>query len=326
MQWLLLSEKLWGHAMLKTFLCAMVCGSCVVGCGDSADSVANTTISSPGSTAAPSTTAPSTTASPARLVDEADLTTQTDTAYSLDWSVDGESLAVASGVEVTVLPSDLGEPISIFKPASGALAAAWSPEQKHIATVGGLRNRTIAIWDWESGAAALNQAQNVTADSDQFAVSWSPDGTRLATLTDDRTSTIQIWETNTWTLVHEFSLPYANPRRALNWSADGTKINDAGESKGQVVYFSMNVENGAVQELGALPLTSASVVAFSPDSQSIAVADEAGSVQILAVASGATLAAFQSVKSPVDLAWNPKNSTLAVLGYDTSLQLWALAV
>lgn len=307
--------------MLKAFLCAMVCGSCVLGCGDSAGTVAVTTSTSPASTVVPSTTA-----SPASLVAEADVATETDTAYSLDWSVDGETLAVASGVEVTVLPNDLGEPISVFKPASGALAAAWSPEQKHIATVGGLRNRTIAIWDWESGRAALDNAQEVTADSDQFAVSWSPDGTRLATLADDRTTTIQVWDTGTWTLVHEFALPYANPRRALNWSVDGRRINDAGESNGQVVYFSMNVADGSVHEFGALPTTSAIAVAFSPDSQAIAVADEGGHVQILAVDSGDTLAAFQSVKSPVDLAWNPKNSTLAVLGYDTSLQLWSLAV
>ena len=34
---------------------------------------------------------------------------------------------------------------------------------------------------------------------------------------------------------------------------------------------------------------------------------------------------IQSVNSPVDMAWNPKNATLAILGYDASLQLWALA-
>jgi WD40 repeat protein len=189
-----------------------------------------------------------------------------------------------------------------------------------------LRNRTIDIWNWKSGSAGLDKAQQVTADSDQFAVSWSPDGTRLATLADDRTSTIQIWDTGTWALVDEFALPYANPRRALNWSADGQRINDAGESGGQVIYFSMSVDDGSVDELGTLPIASASALAFSPDLQSLAVADAGGNVQILAVESGNTLAEFKSVQSPIDLAWNPKNSTLAVLGYDASLQLWSLAV
>jgi WD40 repeat protein len=295
--------------MLKTFWWAMVCGSCIVACGGSADTGATTTTvaTTPPSSISPATAVPTTQPSAASLVAEQHLATQTNTAYSLDWSVDGEALAVASGVEVTVVPKDLSA-------------------QNNIATVGGLRNRTIEIWDWESGTVDLGKAQRVTADSDQFAVSWSPDGTRLATLANDRNSTIQIWDTSAWTLVHQFDLPYANPRRALNWSADGQSIHDAGELNGQAVYFSMDVEDGSVQELGSLPIESVFAFTFSPDLHKIAVADEGGKVQIRAVGSGEALAEFQSVDSPADLAWNPKNSTLAILGGDASLQLWSLAV
>jgi len=274
---------------------------------------------------APSTAAtPATAPSAAALLGEQDVPTQTDTAYSLDWSVDGETLAVASGVEITMMSKDLAASVAVVKPASGALAAAWSPDATTIATVGGLRNRIIGIWNWDSKTGALTEAQRVSANSDQFAVSWSPDGTQLATLASDRASKIQVWDTSTWKLAHEFDLPYANPRRALNWSSDGTTINDAGELDGRLVYFSVDASDGSVQQLGALPIDAAYVLAYSPDLQKIAVADERGNVQIHDTKSGGLLVEFQSVTTPADLAWNPENGTLAVLGYDTKLQLWSL--
>ena len=299
----------------------MVCGSGIAACGGSNDTAA-TTISNRPPPTAETFTAPVA----ATLVVEKDIATQTDTAYSLDWTADGETLAVASGVEVTLLSKDLGGPIAVFQPTGGALAAAWSAEGTNIATVGGLKNSSVEIWDWDSPSATFPKSQQFSADSDQYAVSWSPDGTRLATLADDRTTSIQIWDTSTWTLVHQFDLAYANPRRALNWSADGQEINDAGELNGQVVYFSMNVTNGSVQELGVLPIEDAYAVTFSPDLHRIAAADESGNVQILDIATGDLLAEFRSVNTPADLAWNPKNSTLAILGYDTALQLWSIAL
>ncbi len=297
--------------MYKTFLLVMVCGLLIVACGGPVSTVpVATAIPSPG----PSST----------LLAEKDLETQTETSYSLDWSADGETLAIASGVEITLLDSDLSEVIAILKPSKGALTASWSPDQDNIATVSGFRNPMITIWDWDGASANLTVTQQIPAGSDQYSVSWSPDGKLLATLANDRKSIIQIWDTSTWTLLHKFDLPYANPRRALNWSADGTKIYDAGELNGQVVYFALNVEDGSVQELGKLPVEKVFVLTFSPDLKMIAAADESGNVQILEIDSGDLLTEFQSVDAPVDLAWNPKKATLAILGYETGLQLWAV--
>ena len=93
---------------------------------------------------------------------------------------------------------------------------------------------------------------------------------------------------------------------------------------GQVVYFSLNVEDGAVQELGKLPIEQVYAFTVSPDLKKIVVADESGKVQVFDLKSGSLLTEFQSVNVPVDLAWNPKNATLAILGYETELQLWSV--
>jgi WD40 repeat protein len=306
--------------MGKTFLSVMVCRLFIVAWIGLANTVATKTAILPSPIAMLSATSV-----PAKPLAKLDLKTQTNTAYSLDWSVDGERLAIASGVEVTILRHDLGETIAVLKPDGGALVAAWSPEQKMIATVSGFRNPNISIWNWDGAHANLTRSQQVFAGADQYGISWSPNGKRLATLADDRKSSIQVWDTDTWTLLHRFDLPYANPRRALNWSADGQKIYDAGELNGQVVYFGLNVEDGIVQELGKLPIAQVYAFTVSPDLNKIAVADEGGKVQIFDIKSGSLLTEFHSVNAPVDLAWNPKNATLAILGYETELQLWSIS-
>lgn len=306
--------------MYKTFLSVMVYGFLLVACGGAASTTPTATSIPPSPTVIPSPTQ-----IPVTLLAEKDLETQTGTSYSLDWSADGETLAIASGVELTLLRNDLSEPIAVLKPEKGAIDAAWSPDQKKFATVYGYRNPIFTIWDWNNASAKLTLVQQIPASSDLYSVSWSPDGKLLAILANDRKSVIQFWDTSTWKLLNRFDLPYANPRRALDWSADSKTIYDAGELNGEVVYFSLTVEDGSVQELGKLPIAEVYTFTVSPDLKKIVIADESGRVQILEMGSGKLLAEFQSVAAPADFAWNPKNETLAILGYETALQLWSVS-
>jgi WD40 repeat protein len=240
----------------------------------------------------------------------------------MDWSPDGGTLAVASGVELTLLSGDAENVLAVLKPSSGALTAAWSPDGKQFATVVGLRNPRITIWDWNAASSQIAQSKQILAGADQYGVSRSPDGRYLASLADDRRSIIQIWDTATWALLNKFELPYANPRRALIWSSDSQTLHDAGELGGEAVCFALNVENGDVRELRRFPAEQVYAFTISPDSKKVAAADEGGIVRIYEVASGLLLHVFQSVDTPVDLAWDPTGRILAVLGYKTGLQLW----
>jgi len=307
--------------MRRILLSVMLLGSILSACAGSMPSISTAPAIPSQPSAIPSATLVLNEKAPALLA-ETDLDTQTGTAYSLDWSPDGETLAVASGVEIILLSSDLEETLAILKPSSGALTATWSSDQKKFATVVGFRNSTISIWDWDPSTFTLTLAQEISAGSDQYGASWSPDGKLLATLANDRKSTIQIWDKSTWEMLHKFDLPYENPRRALNWSADSKTLFDAGELDGQLVVFGLNVANGEVQDLATLPLEQVFAVGISPDVEKFAVADEQGKVQIFDVISSDLLMEFQSVSQPVGLAWNPNGTSLAILGYKTALQLW----
>jgi WD40 repeat protein len=262
------------------------------------------------------------TMTPPSLIREIKLETQTGTAYTLAWSPDGETLAVASGGEITLLSADLKETLTIFKPVGGALGVTWNPDATQFATVNGFRSPTINIWDLDPSNAELTPAQEIQSDADQYGVSWSRDGKSLATLAGDSQSVIQIWDTDKWQKVHTFDPPYIKPRRALYWSAGSSTVYGAGESSGQMIVFALNVTDGSVQELGKFRLAEAEAFAISPDARRIAIADPRGVVQIYDVTSGNVLTGIKSVDQPVDIAWNPNGTTLAILDYKTTLQLW----
>lgn len=256
------------------------------------------------------------------LVREIKLETQTATSYTLDWSQDGETLAAGSGYEITLLGKDLDATPIVIEPELGALAVTWSPSGDQLATVNGYRNTDITIWDLEKNTGQLTQVRQLDGGSDQYGVSWSPDGKLLATLGDDDKTTIQIWDTDTWKEIRKYELPYANPRRALNWSVDSAALYEAGDTNGLAVVFALDVTGGTVRELIEFSSDDLHVFAISPDDNTIAIADERGTVQIVDIATGERLTGIKSVEQPVDLAWHPGGKTLAVLGYKTALQLW----
>jgi WD40 repeat protein len=301
--------------MHKIFLPIMVIGLLIAACGEFNNPI-------PTLTAVPSPTSVLIQMEPT-LIKEIELETQTGTSYTVDLSPDGETLAVTSGFEITLLSSDLNETHAVLKPEGGALGVTWGPDQTRFATVNGFQNPTFKLWDWDKRNNQLTLIQEVQADSDQYGVFWSPDGKLLATLADDDKSTFQIWDANTGEELHKFDLPYTNPRRTSTWSADSSTLFGAGESKGQIVVFALNVADRSVQEVAKFAARVAEAFAFSPNAKKLAVADARGIVQIVDIASGEALTEFKSVDQPVDRAWNP-NGTLAILDYKTKLQLWSL--
>lgn len=297
--------------MHKALLPVIVLGLFVVACGElKLPAPTTTAVPTPGPMPRPS------------LIKEVDLETQTGTAYTLDWSPDGETLAVASGYEITLIGRNLSRTQAVLDPVGGALAVTWNPDQTRFATANGYRNRTVKVWDWIGADSRLVLVEEIQAGSDQYGVFWSPDGKLLASLADDDKSTFQIWDTATWEQIQKFDLPYATPRRTSSWSADSSTLYGAGEAGGQVKVFALNVADGNVREVAEFPIPEIEVFAFSPDAKKLVVAGPRGVAQILEVASGEILTGFQSVDQPVDLGWSPDGSTLAILGYKTTLQLW----
>jgi hypothetical protein len=76
--------------------------------------------------------------------------------------------------------------------------------------------------------------------------------------------------------------------------------------------------------MGRFPVEKVFAFAVSPDARMVALADEGGSVDLVDVASGEVYSEIKTVDQPVDLAWHPGGKLLAILGYETALQLWKI--
>jgi WD40 repeat protein len=258
------------------------------------------------------------------MAKEINLETQTGTAYTLDWSPDGKTLAIASGYEITLVSHDLNEIHTVLRPEGGGLAVSWSPDRTRLATVNGYRNRTIKLWELNQAEEQLDPAGEIRAASDQYAVFWSPDGKLLATLADDDKTTFQIWDARTGEELDTHELPYATALRTAQWSLDSATLYAAAESDAQIVFFALNVSDGSWEEITSFPANVAAVFALSPDSKILALSDPRGVVEFIDLESGGALTGIKSVDQPVDLSWSPSGDALAILGYKTELQLWRL--
>ena len=306
--------------------------------------VATATVAATRPAAPPSPTQPAPSATPAPSVTVAAATappetdgpphvetvieSQTGTAYGIAFSPDGQFLSVASGAELTLLTADLQTTVTVFHPEGDIplLTAAWRPDGLQFATVAGLRDHVIHLWDWDAAAGAVSLAQDLDGGADQFGLSFSPDGQRLIALAADRRSTLQLWDTATWTQGERFQLPYLIPRRALDWSPDSARVYDAGEKGGQMVIFSLDVRDGTVTEYPQITADEhLQALAVSPDEQLIALADDAGAVRLLDLATGAARWVLAGPAEIDDLAWSPDGGRLAVLTYRRTVQVWDLA-
>lgn len=99
---------------------------------------------------------------------------------SIDFSPDGQLLAVAGFHEVLLWKSDGSERLARLVGLSERIqSVAFSPDGKRLAVAGGRPGRQGEIQIWDVGKRRLELSVPVTYDT-VYGVSWSPDGTKVA--------------------------------------------------------------------------------------------------------------------------------------------------
>jgi len=234
-----------------------------------------------------------------------------DRVWSLDWSPDGNRLAVGNHRGVYVCNARSGLIHHRFEAPDNRgriLAVAWSPDGATLATGGCDR---VTLRSAVSGELLAEGSVNGDVDS----VAWSPDGRILATGGHDKI--VRLWEVSSSGLRqlralegHDFIV------KSIEWSPDGRYIASCGI--GEFLARLWNVQTGeTVQTYRVLDSAGAvSSIRWSPDGKRLAIGSHAR-VAIFEVVSG-DLVRRIGPESVLSVAWSPDGGSL-VLGCSHSL-------
>ena len=259
----------------------------------------------------------------------------TNTLATLAWSPDGTRLAMSDG------PNGGVDPLLLLDAASGKVQVtgkklhnsyffqfAWSPDSRQVAVAGDM---DVEIYDASSGQSSLTYPANPLTTGNQFSypVAWSPDGNTIASDALNAGHSTQFWDAHSGKALHYFS---GDKATALAWSPDGkliairnsTTVNIQNASTGQMI-FSIPV---------ALPIPAKDIslqygsvyphsLAWSPDSKSIAIANNQPEVQIWNIASQKNTYTYKEHTDTVlAVGWSPDGTRIASTGVDKTVRVW----
>lgn len=241
------------------------------------------------------------------------------------WSPDGSRIASAGNDEtaqvwngtVQVWKASTGEHILSYYGHFGSVrAAAWSPDSKYIASLGGW-DSTVHLWDANTGRCVLTYQGHSRFVHE---VVWSPDGTRLASGSDDKT--VQIWDANTGVQLKIYD-GHSESVTAVTWSPDGTYIG-SGSSDGMIQVWETSTGN-QIWHHHAHSNYSWPCLKWSPDGTLIAALERGNSIVNLWDAStGELIKSYQGHSSLVEaIAWSPNSSYIASGDYQGTVHVWA---
>ncbi|MBI3854686.1 MAG: hypothetical protein HY293_03225 [Planctomycetes bacterium] len=144
---------------------------------------------------------------------------------ALDFSPDGETLAIAGFHEVLLFKADGSERIARLVGLSERIQSVrFSPDGKFLAAAGGLPSRTgeVQVWEMEKKTLALS----VPSTYDTLnGVSWSPDGSKIAYGCGD--NTVRAFETKKGDAIL-YNLSHSDWSLGTVFSHDGSHVASVG--------------------------------------------------------------------------------------------------
>lgn len=187
---------------------------------------------------------------------------------------------------------------------------SFSPDGRLIA--GASLDGFTKIWEVKTGKLIKTLDGNISVDAAEF----SPNYHVVATAGVD--STVKLWNTATWTLKRSLTWDNDHDVLSLAFSPNGKYL--AGGCTDMTVKV-WNMLDGKMHVLNVQRFNPI-YVAFSPDSKTIAVAAE-DTVEFYDVGTSKLLNTIKPTAYAFSaIIWCPKDSTLAVAGYNNIAEVW----
>lgn len=235
---------------------------------------------------------------------------------SVAWSPDGQFLA-ASRSEVEILDGSTGKLLTTYHPWLSTATQAANSLATPLTTVGNTISAPLA------GESGPGPGSTLTVISS----SWSPDGKYIASavLDPDMTFSVQIWDTSTGQHLRTISPSHytGNVNLPVTWSPDGRYLAIAGTDSATLSIWNTSTW----QIVSAFPYHARlGWIAWSPDSQAVAVSSYANSngragVRIWSrVTNRVTLAFLLQQQSSGIITWSPDGRYITT--EDKDIHLW----
>lgn len=227
---------------------------------------------------------------------------------TIQFSPDGENLLVIAWDDVSLIDAATGDVLQTFAGhTDGVRSAAISPDNRYLATS---QNYGIRLFDAATGALLQHYTQEANGNLIYGgAVTFSPDSMHLVAATRGGTF---VWDTATGSPVSQ--LPAYRDGASAIYSPDGTRI--VAYSDLNAGFRLLNAGNG--NELQTGTLYSSGSVAFSPDSQLLAVGTFDRNLMLYRTTDGSPHLSLEH--ATVSVAFNPDATIVATFGED--LYLW----
>lgn len=244
--------------------------------------------------------------------------------YSVVWSTDGTRFATISpngGAKIWTLDKAWpAVPMVLDAPDPNALV--FSPDDRLMITTG---------WDDVARVYDGKTHQPITTltgfDEPTNAAAFSPDGLLVAVGSYDRT--VQVFRVGTWEHVvslTDYNYTYAKPNIAF--APDGTTLAYPNRQSGLTLW---NVASGDIIEMATDGFGGGESLAWSPDSQVVAVGMYSGEIVLWDVPQAQWLVTLNAkadsrdFSRPVNtLLFSPDGTQLIVAGDDSTIQIWGV--
>lgn len=145
--------------------------------------------------------------------------------YSVEWSPNGEMLAVPNGDGVSIwYPTDANAQYSFGRPGGELISSDWSPDSNLLAVLGD--DSQIFIWIASTG----DLEQTLDGQGRRYfmrSIRWSPDGTRIASVSDD--GSLWVWNAETGEGIQIAQAE--GDLYAVDWNPDSSQIVYGGQNQ-----------------------------------------------------------------------------------------------
>ena len=218
----------------------------------------------------------------------------------------------------------------------GVMSLVFSPDGKRLAAA--MQGGIVKLWDARTGQESLVVNAGATASSTVGAgagarsIAFSPDGERIAAGGMDRT--VKVWDAATGQ--ETLTLNVLDRARSVAFSPDGRWLDAAGsdgtfrvwdaKTGKQTFDFNRSITAAGDRRTAYLLELSEHRIAFSPDGQRLAAADEDGTVKIWDVATGQGTLTLKGQSGPlVFVTFSPDGKLLVTADGDATAKMWDVA-